>query len=230
MKPLAIYLLLLTTTAFAESHEELVDRAFEALEDDLSAHWSYTHTQDSGEGRYVGRYDPRLPEANRWILISVDGRAPTEDETEDYLEERAEDRDEDADADDSTFESIAKQGSVVLVEETDHHWIFDFEPAPDSEDDQEFMESVHGRLKVIKDGHYVAEMTLQNTGTIKPGKGIKIEEFLTRLEFSPFGAGGPVLPQRVQARVRGRAFFVVQIDETETIEYSDFERASDSAR
>ena len=38
------------------------------------------------------------------------------------------------------------------------------------------------------------------------------------------------MPQNVQARVKERAFFVVQIDETETMEYSDFERASDSAR
>ena len=226
MKTLTACLLLLASSAFAESHEELIDRAFEALEDDLSARWSYTQTQESGEGLYVGRYDPGLPESERWSLVSVDGRTPTDDETEEYLEDRAAEEEENSDEDD-TFESIAKKESIALVEETDQHWIFSFEPAADSEDDLKFMESVHGTLKVIKDGHYVSELTLQNTGTIKPGKGIKIEKFLTRFRFAPVEDSESILPHSIQATVKGKAFFVVKIDETETIEYSDFKRVSD---
>jgi len=227
MKSLTICLLLFASLAFAESHEELIDRAFEALEDDLSAHWSYTHTQEDSEGLYVGRYDPRLPESDRWRLISVDGREPTAEETEDYLDQQADEQDREPDDDDNSFESIAKKGSVSLIDETGSYWLFSFEPAPDSEDESEFMESVHGTLKVIKEGHYVARITLQNRGAIKPGKGIKIEEFLTRLEFAPIQDGGPVLPHSVQATIKGKAFFVVRIDETETVRFSDFERVTE---
>jgi len=227
MKSLAICLLMFATVAFAESHEELIDRAFERLEDDLSGHWSYTHTYDDGEVIYVGRYDPRLPEPDRWTLISVDGREPTADETEDYRDEQAEDQNQESDDDDNSVESIATKGSVALIEETDGYWLFSFEPAPDSEDEREFMESIHGTLKVIKEGHFVALITLQNRDTIKPGKGIKIKEFRTRLEFAPVQDGGPVLPHSVQAIVKGKAFFVVRIDESETVKYSDFDRVKD---
>jgi hypothetical protein len=227
MKSLAICLLLFASPAFAESFEELIDRAFERLDDDLSGHWSYTHTQDSGEGIYVGRYDPRLPESNRWTLISVDGREPTADETEDYRDEQAEKHDQESDDEDNSFASIATKGSVALIEETDGYWLFSFEPSPDSEDEREFMESIHGTLKVIKEGHYVALITLQNRNTIKPGKGIKIREFLTRLEFAPVQDDGPVLPHSVQATVKGKAFFVIRIDESETVKYSDFERVKE---
>ena len=227
MKRLTICLLLFASLAFAESYEELIDRAFEAIENDLSTHWSYTHTQEDSEGIYIGRYDPRLPESGRWRLISVDGREPTGEETEDYLDQQADKRDRESDDDDNSFESIVKNRSVALIEEADSYWLFSFEPEPDSEDDREFMEAVHGTLKVVKDGHYVALITLQNTDTIKPGKGIKIEEFLTRLEFAPIQDGGPVLPHSVQATVKGRAFFVIRIDETETVKFSDFERADD---
>lgn len=162
MKSLTACLLLFASMAFAESHEELIERAFEALEDDLSAHWSYTHTQEDSEGLFVAHYDPRLPEAERWRLISVDGREPTEDETEDYLEQRSEEQEQkqeqDSGDDDYSFRLVAKEGSTALVEETESYWLFSFEPAPDSEDEREMMESVHGRLKVIKDGHYVAEI------------------------------------------------------------------------
>ena len=226
MKLLATCLLLFAAPAFAESYEELIDRAFDALEDDLSAHWSYTHMQENTEGLYVGRYDPRLPEAERWSLISVDAREPTASETESYLEQRRTEQDEDAD-DDGGFESVAKNGSIVLVEETDSYWLFSFEPVADSEEELDFMESVDGTLRVNKDGHYVAEMTLQNRGTIKPGKGVKIEKFLTRLAFAPVHEGGPVLPLSIEATIKGKAFLVVRFDEKEKVTYSNFVRVRD---
>ena len=226
MKPLAICLLLFAAPAFAESHEELIDRAFEALDDDLSEHWSYTHTQEDSEGHYVGRYDPRLPEGERWELISVDAREPTASETEYYLEQRRKEQDQDAE-DDGGFESVAKEGSIALVEETDSFWLFSFEPVLGSEEGMDFMESVDGTLRVNKDGPYVAEMTLQNRRTIKPGKGVKIEKFFTRLAFAPVHQDGPVLPQSVEASVKGKAFLVVKFDETEKLTYSEFERVID---
>lgn len=226
MKQLAICLPLLATLAFAESHEELINRAFEALEDDLSRHWSYTHTQEDSEGVYVGRYDPRLPDAERWELLSVDAREPTASETEYYLERRRKEQDEKAE-DDGGFDSVAKDGSIALVEETDSYWLFSFEPVADSEEDMDFLESVDGTLRVNKDGHYVAEMTLQNRGTIKPGKGVKIERFLTRLAFAPIHEGGPVLPLSIEATIKGRAFLVVKFDEKEKVTYSNFERVLD---
>jgi hypothetical protein len=75
----------------------------------------------------VGRYDPRLPEGERWELISVDAREPTSSETEYYLERRRKEQDQDAE-DDGGFESVAKEGSIALVEETDSFWLFSFEP------------------------------------------------------------------------------------------------------
>jgi hypothetical protein len=227
MKPLAICLLLVTSLALAESHEDLIDRAFESVEDDLSARWSYTRTDQDGDGVFVGHYDPRLPESDRWSLISVDGLEPSADEIEDYREQRAEEQENDSDDDENELASIVNRESVVLLDETDSFWLFGFQPTADSEGEQEFMKSVEGTLKIIKEGHYVAVITLQNRDTIKPGKGVKIKEFFTRLEFAPIQEGGPALPRSVQATVKGKAFLVVKFDETETVTYSDFEQAYD---
>ena len=227
MKLLTIFLLLSTSLALAETHDELIDRAFEAVDDDLSARWSYTRTEDADDEVYVGRYDPRLPELEQWTLISVDGREPTADETEDYLEKRNRDLERKSDGDDDELKSMVKEGSAVLVSETDEYWLFDFEPMGDSEDDEVFMESVDGTLKIMKNGHYVAEISLQNSGTIKPGKGVKIKEFFTQLQFAPIAEGGKALPQRVQASIKGKAFMVVKIDQTQTVTFTEFEQAFD---
>ena len=114
-------------------------------------------------------------------------------------------------------------GSIELIEETDAYWMFTFRPETDSDEEAQFMEAVDARLKVVKDGHFVSLVSMRNTDTIKPGKGVKIRKFETELEFAPVYEGGPTVPRRVRAAVQGKAFLVVKIDEEEDIEFSDFE-------
>ena len=224
MKTLAtLLLLLLAGSANAETHEELVKRAFNAMEPDLSSNWSYTQTTRSSEGTFVARYDPRLPENEHWTLESVDGREPTDDELEAFLDEKAKDKGRDDDNDEQMF----ADGSIELLEETDAYWLFAFRPETDSDEEAKFMAAVDARLKVVKNGHFVSLVSMRNTDTIKPGKGVKIRTFETELEFAPAYEGGPTVPRRVRAAVQGRAFLVVNIDEEENIEFSDFERVGD---
>ncbi len=219
----SLLLLLLASTAIAETHEELVQRAFAAMEPDLSANWSYTRTARSSDGTFIARYDPRLPEGEHWTLISVDGREPTEDDVEAFLEERQRVQGGDDDNDETMF----ADGSIELIEETDAYWLFAFRPETDSDEEAEFMQAVDARLKVVKEGHFVSLVSMRNTDTIKPGKGVKIRKFETELEFAPAYEGGPTVPRRVRAAVQGKAFLVVKIDEEEDIEFSDFEPVGD---
>ena len=75
------------------------------------------------------------------------------------------------------------------------------------------MEAVNGRLRIVKEGPYVAELTLENKRPIKPGKGVRIKTFYTHLEFAPVEKGGPALPQMITVEVKGRAMLVVGFDE-----------------
>ena len=86
MKRLTFFLLLWTPMVHAESWDSLVDRAFRAMEQDLSAHWAFTETAQNSDGTYVAHCDPRRSE--RWELVSVDGRDSTADEIEESLESR----------------------------------------------------------------------------------------------------------------------------------------------
>ncbi len=219
----ALLLLLLVGTSSAETHEELVKRAFTAMERDLSANWSYTQTTRSSDGIFVARYDPRLPQEKHWTLASVDGRAPTDDEIEAFLEEKAKRNGRD----DNDDEPMFADGTIELLEETDAYWLFSFRPKTDSDEEAEFMEAIDARLKVVKNGHFVSLVSMRNTDTIKPGKGVRIRKFETELEFAPAYDGGPTVPRRVRAAVQGKAFLVMSIDEEEDIEFSDFERVGD---
>jgi len=226
MKHLIFTLLLLAASPVnAETHEEIVDRAFASMELNLRDYWSYTETRQKDEILFVARFDPRLPEEQRWDLLSIDGREPTEDEQDEFREDKAGSHHDDSDDEDSGPRSMVAKGSLELIEETDSYWEFRFRPRTDSDDEDKFMKAVDGTLQVVKDGHYVAWIRMKNREPIKPGKGVKLEIFNTHLVFAPTYDGGPVLPRGVETRVKGKAMLVIKFDEKERVSYSDFERA-----
>lgn len=228
MRILTLAVLSLTgTLAYAESYEELIDSAFASMELNLRDHWAYTETSTDDDGTSVARHDPRRLEGERWVLASVDGRAPTEDELEDFDEEKNRDRDSDSDDEDDNSmnrKSLVEDGSLELLEETDTHWLFAFKPVADDEDNAKFLKKVDGTLTVIKDGHYVGQIRMQNSKPIKPGKGVKLEVFNTQLDFAPITEGGPALPQTINTHVKGRAMLLISFNEKAHIEYSDFQK------
>ena len=69
---IAVLLVLAWGSAHAESHEELVKRAFEAVETRIDHHWAFTRTERSADGVYIATHDPRREQA--WELLTVDRR------------------------------------------------------------------------------------------------------------------------------------------------------------
>lgn len=228
MKRLILFLLLWTPMIHAESWDSLVERAFGAMEQDLSAHWAFTETAQNTDGTYVAHCDPRRSE--RWELVSVDGRDPTVDEIEEFLEEKDRDREAKENSKGNGLHSLVATGSLELIEETGVHWLFAFKPKTDTDDEAKFMAFVDGTLKVVKDGHYVALIEMHNNGTIKPGKGVKLTKFETRLEFAQALANEPIVPVRVSTAVQGKAMLVIKFDEQGLITYSDFKRIAEEER
>lgn len=224
---LSTLLLLASPHTLAETHDELVERAFASIEFGLHDSWSYVETTQNGDGIYVARFDPRMPDDRHWKLLSVDDQEPTYDELDAFSEEKANHHDDDSDPDDSEAASMVADGSLELLEESDSYWQFRFKPRTDTDDEEEFMSAVEGTLQVVKDGHYVAWIRMRNRETVKPGKGVKLEVFDTRLAFAPAYEGGPVVPQSVETKVKGRAMLVIKFDEEERISYSDYERVID---
>ena len=221
-KRLLIILLLAGGPVFAQDdYSELVDRAFEAIDQGLQTNWAYTESRLEEGTLWVGRYDPRREEEGRWQLLSVDGREPTADEIEEYLD----DQDGPADSDENSRTTRVNRNSLTLREEGDGYLLFDFDPA---EDDDEFMEHVDATLKIVTAAEpYVASMDMSSSKAFRPATGVKIHEFATHLTFAPLHENGPVLPRSVRVKVRGGAYLVISFDEATSIDYSDYEYVGD---
>ena len=222
--------LLLPAFAIANDYEDIVQQAFESIDRDFDERWAFTETSTRDDVVWISRYDPRLSEYDRWTLVSVGGLEPKDDEIEEFLEDKENDRPRGSDNDDEDereHSAIVNFGSLELVEETDDHWIFDFKPNGDDEDEsnEKFMQNVDGRLKIIKGGHYVASINLHNEKTIKPAIGVKISKFNMTMAFGPAATDGPIVPIAVDVEVKGRAMLVIKFDEVESKRFSEFEYA-----
>ncbi len=204
--------------AHAEDYKKLFEEAVETVDWELEKNWAFTESTLEDDKHWVGRHDPRNHEDERWTLISVDGRKPSEDE----LSEFAHKKEEHETSDSSQRVDIVDVDTVELIEETEEYWLLDFIP---DEDEVEFIDNVDATVKIIKDGRYLKAIDLRNNADIKPGFGTKISTFNMHLEFGPANDGGPIVPRTMAIQVTGRALIFIGFDETEIIEYSNFEFA-----
>ena len=205
---------------------DLVQRALEATDGGSVRGWAYTETAVENGRETVTTFDPRRPDAERWHLVSVDGRPPTDAEREKEAQRRSADEDPDTGTgseDDDEIGGMIKPGSLSLVEDTGTHAVYRFEPVSDDEDDAKIYENLEANLKIVKDGPYVESVDMRSRGPFKPGFGVKISEFVMAMTFEPAAAGGPLLPRTVTVRLNGRALLFKKIKEKVKVTYSGYE-------
>ncbi len=212
----------------AEAHADIVARAFEALDNGYDSAWAFTETSTKDGVVRIAAYDPRRPDTERWTLVSIDGQAPSDANLESFVSEKQKSDEAKAERNGRHHAVVSiEPGTLRLVEETNDHWRFGFVPGEENDDD-EFMRHVDGTLDIAKDGEYVRSIVMRNSRPIKPGFGVKIKTFYVELAFGPAVPDGPIVPQRIDAEVEGRAFFAVGIRERESVRYTDYARVGDS--
>jgi hypothetical protein len=206
------------STVQAQDYFELFEEAAAAINWNFEDEWAFTETRMFDDLPWVARFDPRKPEGERWALISVDERMPTNDELKDFAHDK-----EDQDTSDSSQRiDIVGVETLELIVETDEYWDFKFVP---EEDEVEFIENVDAVLRIRKDGPYLESIDMRNRADIKPGFGTRISTFVMQLQFGPAIDGGPIVPHAMRIEVVGRALLFIGFDETELITYSEFEFA-----
>lgn len=70
-------------------YNKIFEDAVATVDFDFHRNWAYTETRVDAKHVWVGRSGPRRPARERWQLISVDDRAPTEEEIEIYRKGKA---------------------------------------------------------------------------------------------------------------------------------------------
>ena len=212
---------LLATTAYSTEvdYDELFQEALGSVDFQFDRNWAYSETSVDKEHAWVGRFDPRRPAGERWQLLSVDKRTPTQEEIDEYLDDKDDDSSDD---DDNEVVAMVEPGSVRLVEETDEYWLLTFNL---DEDEEAIANSVEATIRVNKSGRYLEFVDVHNTEVVKPAFGVKLKKLITRLTFGPAAEDGPIVPLSTQVEIVGQAFVFFSFDEQELSHNSDFEYA-----
>jgi len=207
-----------------EDYSALLSRAVDAIDPNADRDWAYTETMTEEGRTTVARYDPRRLSGERWVLESVDGREPTAEEAREFRDDKRNDEPSDEPRERAEVADLIGPDSLTLIEETDDHWSFSFEPVGDEDDKNfELLEYIGATLRISKRGPYLEQVKLEADEPFRPRPGVKVREFLTLLRFGPAAEGGPIVPLAADVRIRARAFFVIDVDEVAEIAYSEFE-------
>jgi len=234
---LAVIALFVTSTACAQaphaSYEALFQSALNAITWDFHEDWAFTVTSSDKDSQRVGRFDPRQPEGERWTLLTIDGRAPTDEESAEYAEDCGDHHFGNSDNDDGDDNAIdmVEPGTLRLLEETDDYWLLSFVPTDDGQDDdvgREVLKSMQGTVKIIKDGEYLAYIDIHNEKPMRPKVGVKMKKFLMHMSFEPIANDGPVVMRSMNIAIKLSAFLLLQVNEAESVAFSNFEYAGES--
>lgn len=205
----------------------ILQEAARSMDDGYMQEWAYTETSIESDTQIIGRYDPRQPVGERWQLLSFNGRKPTADEIAEYAEDKEHDNgSSSAHGRDHDLNDFAEADSLELIEETNEYWLYSFIPV-DDDDEEAFMKFVDATMKIVKDGTYIEYIDMHSNKPFKPQFGVKVKEFVTRLNFGPAAGGGPIVPLSVNVRIKARAFLAIGIDESMSISFSNYEFVGD---
>ena len=211
-----LLLLCFPSLCTADNYEDILLQAFARFDDNYREEWAFTEERIFKEVTSRGRYDPRLPD--RWSLLTVDGRTPTEKEISTYREDKSKEGNGRG-AGKNSPEAMMNPESLSLIEETKTYWLFEFLPAGD---DQKFMEHMDGEMMIDKSSLAIQFIDIRSSDSFKPRFGVRVSEFLTRLEFMRTNEEGPVVPQSMRFRIKAKAFGVMDVDERVSVVYSDY--------
>jgi hypothetical protein len=192
---------------------------------DVPRGWAYTATTTRNGETSVERYDPAQPSAERWTLVSRNGRAPTPEEAERYRHYRVT-------TSTSTLRATFERGdidtaSAALVDEDAERAIYRCRFRRDVDD--ALLNRLELTLTFRKQPAVVEKFTLRLIEPFSPVLGMKMHVLDVEMTLSAPSADTPALPRESSSRFRGRVLLFKSIDEEVRVLYSDFRRAEAKA-
>lgn len=182
--------------------------------------WSFTQTTE-GEGKStVERSDAAKPEFDRWSLLQKDGHVPTADEATHYRDIRS--RHSRTGAAPNLIEQLDLTTVEVAAEEAEKI-TYRCRLRPKESGDRT-AEHLHATVVLHRATTTIIAIELTNREPFQPALGVSIQEMNTRLTYSIPTADTPSLPQSVQTRVRGTAFWFKSLDADMSVTFSDYVR------
>lgn len=216
-----------TAAGETEAHAAL-KAAVAVAETNAKSRFAFTATftdLKSEDGRsFVLRFDPRLPEGERWAALSPTAGALSKEDRKRFKNLRKSD-----DADDGLiYEGVAASlGEARLVSEDAAVAVF-AAPIRDKETPEAVARAVEMTLILDKKDGYIRSISLKSKEPFKPAPVARVERMEQSRTYEPLQAGGPALMRSSESIAAGEAMFK-KFDSHVRMEYRDFEAVAANA-
>ena len=207
--------------AAGTDYEEILQKALVELNSDYLEDWTFNEMRISKGVVTEAHYDPRLND--KWRLQSIQGKAPTPEERKKFVQEKIkETRGAANQGQRRDLKSLVSLNSLNLVRESEEYWLFEFVPDVGGDDNQ-LMASLHGEIKISKKSSIIESIDVSNEDILKPRFGFRVDKFFSRIEYMRLQNLGPIVPSRIEFRMKAKALGMVNVDEKIVLTYTNYE-------
>jgi len=198
----------------------IVEQALASVSKQTGGDWSFTKTTVETKTKEmittIERFDPRLPKAEQWSLVSVDGNSPTPSALSGYrIEKSIEENGE------RGIQEIVDGSSFTLIEETANELTYEFDPVSGG-GPEDFIRHLRGKLVVNRNGPLVSSIELYNEKSFSPGGPLKVKKFTNKITLAPIGENNEVLIVKIEIDMKGKAFGIMKAEQTRRTVFSDY--------
>jgi len=209
-------LLPLLTAAESRVPAELA-AALDSFRAEGSWGWGFTqHTAAEGKS-LLERYDPRLPDGERWTLLAKNGAEPSVRDLTEYREKQSR-RTGGLNA--PNVKDQLNRESVEAVSDDGERAAWRFRLVPGGPDDSS-ARHMAATFTLHRPTATVEKVELASFEPFSPVFGVRISEARTVMRYSLPEGDRPTLLQEVSMRVRGRAMWLKSLDSDLTVSFED---------
>jgi len=198
---------------------DYLSAALASFSPEVPSHWAYSLTTERAGVVTTERFDPSKPAIEQWTLLATAGLVSTEAEREKYFKYKAS---QTPGALKATFQrSDIEPGSIRLIREGPDRAEFSGTFREQSAGADKMLAHLQLTLIINKRRQRVERYSLTLIAPYSPILGVKMNELVVTMDFSPSPDAPINLPSASSSHFTGRIFFF-PIEENIRYRYYDF--------
>lgn len=211
---------LLSTAALAASNEHvsMVESALEHFSQTNKQHWSYTiHSVEVEEGNKTelhAKHHPHEDTNQRWHLLRLNGQTPSLKQAKEFAQKRGNE------GFSISIKELVKTQSLTVDKETPHSITFSY-PVELADLGKDALGKLTGRIQINKTSHNIESISVHNTASFSPVALADIHDFKLSMKFVT--VNDTILVQQTKMDMRGTFSFFIDIEETSTVTFDDYQ-------
>ncbi|MCF6439986.1 hypothetical protein L1077_11130 [Pseudoalteromonas luteoviolacea] len=213
-------LIVFTKPAMSASseHVQLVESALEHFSQTNKQHWSYTiHSIEIEEGNKTeihAKHQPNNAPYLRWQLLQLNGQQPSPKQAKEFAQKR------ENEGFSISIKELVKTHSLTLVQETPNSITLSY-PVELADLGSDAIGKLTGHIKIDKSNQHIEQISVHNTASFSPVALAEISEFNLDMQFMT--VSDTVLIQQTQMDMRGTFSFFIDIEETSTMTFDNYQ-------